>query len=151
MTQTVTLHFDAEPMLIRVVRKQAAAAATALGATEQRAGSIELAVGEALSNAYVHGYGRASGPIELEIAYEGHTFGITIHDTGRGLPTFPASLNPRDGGRWGLQVIHELMDDAVLCPGPSGVGTTVRMSIRLSGETEEISNAHRFRREPWWQ
>lgn len=111
-------------------------------------------MGEALSNAYIHGYGSASGPIELEIAYEGHTFGITIHDAGRGLPpvpTFPASLNPRAGRGWGLKVIHELMDNAVLCPGPSGVGTTVRMSIRLSGEAEGISHGDRFRREPWWQ
>lgn len=152
MTQTVTLHFHTEPVLMRVVRKQIAAAATALGATERRAGRIELAVSEALSNAHFHGYEGAPGPVEVEIAYEGDTFGVTIHDEGQGLPSaphVPVAPDPRTGGGWGLQVIKELMDEMVLCPGPNGVGTTVRMSIHLGDAGEE--DHHRFRREPYWQ
>ena len=134
MTQTVTLHFDTEPVVMRVVRKQTAAAATALGGTARNAECVEVAVGEALSNARDHGYGGASGPVELEIACKGDTFGVTIHDAGRGMPFaphFPAAPDPRLGGGWGLQVIRELMDEAVLGAGPKGVGTTIRMSIRF--------------------
>ena len=157
MTQTVTLRFLTEPVLMRVVRKQTATAATALGATEQHAGWIELAVGEALANAHVHGYEGAPGPVELEIAYEGDAFGVTIRDEGMGLPfasDFPAAPDPRQGGGWGLQVIKELMDEVVLCPGAKGVGTTIRMSIRLGNGAavdQQGDHHHRFRREPHWQ
>ena len=155
MTQTLTLRFLTDPVLIRVVRKQTATAAAALGATEQCAGWIEVAVSEALANAYVHGYEGVPGPVEVEIAYEGDTFGVTIHDEGRGLPSaphVPVAPDPRTGGGRGLQVIKELMDDAILCPGPNGVGATVRMSIRLGdgGEADQPGD-HRFRREPYWQ
>lgn len=156
MTQIVTLHFDTEPVVMRVVRKQTAAAAAALGGTARNAEWVEVAVSEALANAHVHGYGGAAGPVELEIACEGDTFGVTIHDAGRGMPFaphFPAAPDPRTGGGWGLQVIKELMDEAALCSGPNGVGTTVRMSIHLgdSGEADQQGNDHRFRREPFWQ
>lgn len=156
MTQTVTLRFLSEPVLMRVVRKQTAAAATALGGTEQHAGWIELAVSEALCNAHIHGYRGAPGPVELEIAYEGEMFRVTIRDEGTGFPfasDFPAAPDPRQGGGWGLQVIKELMDEVVLRPGAKGVGTTVRMSIRLGNgaEVDQQGDHHRFRREPHWQ
>lgn len=156
MAQTVTLHFHTEPLLMRVVRKQTAAAASALGASALCAGWIELAVGEALANARDHGYCGAPGPVELDIAYGDNSLTVSIHDEGKGLscaPDFPTAPDPRGGGGWGLQVIKELMDDAELhCPGPKGVGTTVRMSIRLGSEagTNQRVGDHP-RREPWWQ
>lgn len=155
MTHTVTLHFHTEPLLMRVVRRQTAAAAAALGATAASAGRIEVAVGEALANAHDHGYGGAPGPVELEIAFEGDLFGVTIYDAGRGLldvPHFPAAPDSRRNSGWGLKVIKELMDEAVLRPGPKGVGTTLRMSVRLGREAEANQRGEDyFRREPWWQ
>jgi len=116
-----------------MVRKQVAAAARAAGAVELDAGRVELAVGEALTNAHDHGYGGAPGAIELEIAYEPHRFAVTVHDEGPGTQ-FPDPPDRRTGGGYGLQVIKELMDETDFQrSGPTGRGTTVHMAIRLRG------------------
>ncbi|MHB8732679.1 MAG: ATP-binding protein [bacterium] len=131
MAHVVSLHFEAAPVLLRMVRKQVAAAARAAGAVELDAQRVEMAVGEALTNARDHGYGGLPGPIELEIAYEPRRFAVTVHDEGRG-PRFPDAPDRRTGNRYGLQVIKELMDETILQrSGPTGRGTTVRMAIRL--------------------
>jgi len=135
MAHVVKLHFQTDPIMLRMVRKQVVAAASAVGAVERDAGRVGLAVGEALVNAHDHGYGGAPGPIELEIAYEPHRFTVTVHDEGRGLPLgpqFPDPPDPRTGHGYGLQLVKELMDEAELQdPGPKGRGATVRMAIRL--------------------
>jgi serine/threonine-protein kinase RsbW len=135
MSHVVKLHFQTDPVLLRIVRKQIVAAASAVGAMEHDVARVELAVGEALANAHDHGYGGTPGPIELEIAYEPHRFAVTVHDEGPGLPLgpqFPDPPDPRTGTGYGLQVIKELMDEAELqYSGPKGRGTTVRMAIRL--------------------
>ncbi len=135
MAHVVKLRFQTDPVLLRIVRKQVVAAASAVGAKERDAGRVGLAVGEALVNAHDHGYGGTPGPIELEIAYEPHRFTVTVHDEGSGLPLgaqFPDPPNPPTGYGYGLQLVKELMDEAeLLDPGPKGRGTTVRMAIRL--------------------
>jgi anti-sigma regulatory factor (Ser/Thr protein kinase) len=133
MAHTMKLHFDTEPIIMRAVRKQAATAATVFGATEYQAGRIELAVGEALSNAQDHGYDGKVGPIELEIAYALHQFAVTIHDRGKefSIAQWPEPPDPRTGNGYGLHIIKQLMDEADFQDaGPSG-GTTLRMAIRL--------------------
>ncbi len=135
MAHVVSLRFKAAPVLLRIARKQVAAAARAVGAGELDAGRVELAVGEALANAHDHGYGGAPGPIELEITYEPHRFAVTVRDEGPGLPSgrqFPDLPDRRTGNGYGLQVINELMDETELQrSGPTGRGTTIRMAIRL--------------------
>ena len=135
MAYVVSLRFEAAPVLLRIVRKQVAAAARAVGAVELDAERVESAVGEALANAHEHGYGGAPGPIELEITYEPHRFAVTVRDEGPGLPPglqFPDLLDRRTGNRYGLQVINELMDETEFQrSGPTGRGATVRMAIRL--------------------
>ncbi len=133
MAHVVSLHFEAAPVLLRMARKQVAAAARAAGAVELDAERVELAVGEALTNAHDHGYGGVPGPIEVEIVCEPHRFGVTVHDEARGA-RFPDPPDRRAGNGYGLQVIKELMDDTeLLRSGPTGRGTTVRMAIRLGG------------------
>ena len=120
---------------MHVARKQTRAAATALGATTTDAGRIELAVGEALSNARDHGYDGTPGPVNLEIAYADNRFAVTINDVGTGLPFephFPDPPNPQMSKGYGLQVIKELMDEAELEHSePKGRGTTIRMAMTL--------------------
>jgi anti-sigma regulatory factor (Ser/Thr protein kinase) len=130
----VRLHFETEPVSLRMVRKQAAAA-MAVGAPACDAQKIELAVGEALANAYFHAYDGTRGPMDLEIVYDGARFAITVHDHGKGLPfapEFPAPPDPAEGGGYGLTVIKGLMDEAQFVPpGPTGRGTVVQMAIRV--------------------
>jgi anti-sigma regulatory factor (Ser/Thr protein kinase) len=138
MTHTMRLDFDADPLTMRMARKQVGAAARAVGADEYDAGRIELAVAEALANVYAHAYGRAAGPVGVEIAYEPGRLCVTVQDAGRRLgtpfePRFPDPPDPRLGTGYGLYIIKELMDEAELAhAGPGGHGTAVRMGIRLT-------------------
>ena len=131
----MNLRFETEPLTLRIARKMAAAAASAVGAADFDAQRIELAVGEALSNAYLHAYDQAAGPVELEIAYETHRLVATVHDEGKGLPfepKFPEPPDPARGNGYGLHVIRELVDEAgIQHPGIKGRGTSLRMAIRL--------------------
>jgi anti-sigma regulatory factor (Ser/Thr protein kinase) len=93
-------------------------------------------VGEALSNAFIHAYGRSVGPLEIDMAFDGSQFSVIVHDRGKPLTarlsipkTIPADKG--QGGR-GLYVIGQLMDEAeVLHPGPRGNGTAIRMVKRV--------------------
>src|ERR1700756_4338914 len=101
----VVLRFETEPVTLRIVRKQAATAAAALGASQVETRRIELAVDEALVNAYIHAYEGGLGPVEMEIAYDGSRFAITIHDEGKGPPwrtISPGPLDPETGKSYGL-------------------------------------------------
>lgn len=130
----VVLHFETEPVSLRVARKQIAAAAGALGASELDARRVELAAGEALTNAYRHAYGEAEGPVDVEILHDGDRFVIVVHDEGQGRPCeggLAAPPDPKTGGGYGLRVIRELMDEAEISPRAEGRGTCVRMGLRL--------------------
>lgn len=57
--------------MLRIARKLAAAAALALGAPGQTVFELEVALGEVLSNAYIHAYGeRSRGQIRMHLAFE---------------------------------------------------------------------------------
>jgi serine/threonine-protein kinase RsbW len=126
----------AEPLAMRMARKQAAAAAVAVGASDYDARRIELAVGEALSNVRRHAYDSTPGPIEMEITHDGGRLAVAVHDEGKGLPfepRFPGLPQAHTGGGgYGLYVIKEVVDDArIEHPGGKGRGTSVHMAILL--------------------
>lgn len=133
----VTLKFVTDPTVFHIVRKSIAAAAIAEGMSRDGASEIEVAVGEALSNAYIHAYGRDVGPLEIDLGSDGACVTILIHDHGKPLtdrPAIPSTLPQRGDGRGGrgLYIIGYLMDEAeVLHPGPRGMGTAIRMVKRI--------------------
>lgn len=133
----VTLKFVTDPAVFHIVRKSIAAAAIAEGMSREAASEIEVAVGESLSNAYIHAYGREAGPLKITLAFDGECVTILIHDDGKPLtdrPAIPSALPQRGNGRGGrgLYIIGHLMDHAeVLHPGPRGKGTAIRMVKRI--------------------
>lgn len=136
MPWEVTLKFVTDPRVFHVIRRSVSAAAIAEGMPVDVAREVEIAVGETLSNAFIHAYGRSVGPLQIDLAFDGSDFSITVHDSGKPLtdrPSIPKTL-PADkgqGGR-GLYVIGQLMDEAeVLHPGPRGNGTAIRMVKRV--------------------
>ncbi|MGH2397810.1 MAG: ATP-binding protein [bacterium] len=137
MPWEVTLKFVTDPAVFHIVRKSLAAAAVAEGMSRDAASEIEVAVGEALSNAYIHAYGRDVGPLEIDLASDGARVTILIHDHGKPLtdrPAIPGTLPQRGDGRGGrgLYLIGRLMDEAeVIHPGPRGRGTAIRMVKRV--------------------
>jgi anti-sigma regulatory factor (Ser/Thr protein kinase) len=120
----VTLHALADPTVFPVIRKMAAAAARSLGASMLEAADVELSVGEALANVYVHAYGGHPGPVAISIDFDGIVITISVRDEGRGTP------DPLEMGR-GLTLLQELTDGIMLHDAPDGAGAVLRITRRL--------------------
>jgi len=136
MAWQVTLEFVTDPAVFHVIRKTIVAAALAEGTSADAAGEIEVAVGEALSNAFIHAYDHSVGPLEIDLTFDGARLTVLVHDHGKALtdrPTVPSTLPaPTGRGGRGLFIIGQFMDEAeVLHPGPRGPGTAIRMVKRL--------------------
>jgi anti-sigma regulatory factor (Ser/Thr protein kinase) len=67
------------------IRRAAAAAAAEHGLAGRALEQFELAVSEALTNAVLHAYPRAPGPVSLELECDGDEIRATIADEGMGL------------------------------------------------------------------
>jgi PAS domain S-box-containing protein len=95
------------------------------GASREETFAINLAAGEACSNAIEHAYGPADAELEIEADLADDRVAVTVRDFGRW-------RRPRgeDRGR-GLVLMRGLMDDVEIIHGDNG--TTVRMSRRLAG------------------
>jgi anti-sigma regulatory factor (Ser/Thr protein kinase) len=130
-----SLHTDTAPHHVRIVRKVLAATLTASGADRSFVTDVEIAVGEALANAYRHGYVGAPGPIEIDIAgvwvgATAMTWTISVHDHGRGVtpPIVPEALAPHSASGMGLYLIAKLMDRVTIVVNPAtGKGVSITM------------------------
>lgn len=136
MAWTITIRLYSHPEALRTLRKLVDAAAQSVGASEADAFDLEVAVGEAVTNAYVHAYGgRRKGKVEVDIGFDGTNFLVAVHDSGKPVTdkiTIPARLpEPGRGGR-GLYLIGKLMDGVeIIHPDRRGRGTAVKMVKRL--------------------
>lgn len=131
------VRLDASPGSLRVARKIASTAALAAGATHMAAFELETALGEALTNAFVHAYGGdPRGRIVVRFEFEDGGMHVTIRDGGRMLravPAIPKDVSPEETAGRGLFIMSKLMDRVeVIHPDRRGRGTAIRMSKRLS-------------------
>lgn len=130
----VDVRLDARPDSIRLTRRLAVPAALAAGLPSHAAFNLEVALGEALINAYQHAYGeRGRGKIVVTFALEDAGLTVTVRDFGKALPRPPrvpqAVSHVEDRGR-GLLLIGRLTDDVeVIHPVRNGRGTAVRMRV----------------------
>ena len=146
---------DARLDLMRAARKCVAAMARTFGASRAAAFDIEVALGEALANAYVHAYrGDGRGRIAIRLACDPASgLALTVRDRGRRLPARPripeAVPASRRRGR-GLFLINRMMDGVeVIHPASRTGGTLVRMTKRLGrGASRSREAASRSAREP---
>lgn len=132
------VRLDAHAGSLRAARKIAAAAARAAGATQRAAFELETALGEALTNAFLHAYGGdPRGRITIRLEFRERSIQVTVRDGGRALDTVPAvptDVAPDQPGGRGLFVMSRLMDRVeVIHPDRRGRGTAIRMSKRLGG------------------
>lgn len=134
--RVIDVRLDAEPEVLRASRKLVAAAARAMGASRVAAFDLEIALGEALANAYDHAYGSAGrGRIRIRLAFDGAGLIATVTDMGarlRSRPRIPRQVPLRNRRGRGLFLMSRLMDDLeVIHPVQDGRGTAVRMTKRL--------------------
>lgn len=100
------------------------------GGSEEEAAELELAAGEALTNAYRHAYRNTHGPVRLELSHDDRKIQIDIHDEGdvvAGELKIPSTVL-QAGEHCGLFLIGQLTDHAeIVHPRNERGGTTVRM------------------------
>jgi len=135
MAWTLTIRVYSEPTAMRTVRKLVNSAARMVGGSEQEAYDLEVAVGEAVTNAYLHAYeGKPEGKIDVDLGYDGKAFLVSVHDGGKPVTaaiTVPQSPPERGHGR-GLYLIGQLMDEVqIVQPDRDGRGVAVRMSKQI--------------------
>ena len=134
---SMDVRLDAYPGSLRIARKIAATAALTAGATRMAAFELETALGEALTNAFLHAYGGdPRGRIVIRFEFVDGGLRVTVRDGGRTLhaiPPIPKEVTPGlESGR-GLYLMSRLMDDVeVIHPDRRGRGTAIRMTKRLS-------------------
>lgn len=131
----LALRVRIDPQMVRLVRKMGRLISDEAGLNEHDAMAVEVSIGEALSNTFVHAYDGSSGPVDVEFAREQGVLIIEVRDAGprrQQVPVVP-SHSPRPGqtGR-GLYLIGHLMDRIEITPAlATGEGTRVRMSKRI--------------------
>jgi anti-sigma regulatory factor (Ser/Thr protein kinase) len=131
------VRIDAYPGSLRIARKIASTAALAAGASRMAAFELETALGEALTNAFVHAYGGdPRGRIVVRFEFADGGMHVTIRDGGRTLdaiPAIPEDVAPEETTGRGLFIMSKLMDRVeVIHPDRRGRGTAIRMSKRLA-------------------
>lgn len=103
--------------------------ATQLGASQRSVDDLVQAVDEASGNILVHGYGGASGPIELEVERRGDAIAIRLLDRARPYdPTAGPKPDPaapprriREGGMGvGVHLMRTMMDEVHHAARPDG-------------------------------
>jgi anti-sigma regulatory factor (Ser/Thr protein kinase) len=115
----------ARPSSLRLVRDAIRGLASRLRLDEDRLFALNVAVGEAVSNAVEHAYGAEPGTVYLRLRRDGTTLRVEIADHGRWRPDRPGGA----GGR-GLAVMRGLVENLEVTTGPRG--TTVRFAIPLA-------------------
>ena len=122
---SIALRLPADPTALAQLRRRIGRFLQTSRADHREEFEIILAVSEAAMNAIEHAYGPADAEFELEASVAGGEFRAVVRDFGRW-----RERRGDDRGR-GLTIMHELMDDVEVKPGPSG--TTVRMRRRIHG------------------
>ena len=113
MRWAVSLRMESHPESLRVARRLVHTMALLAGASGSEASEIELAAGEALSNAHRHAYPDGVGLVEVDVQAFQSELAVTIHNDGREVspPIVPSALPASNSpsGR-GLYLISRIMD-----------------------------------------
>lgn len=137
----LTLQAQIDAQAVRVLRRMSRAACDDAGFDEFEAGAIEVALGEVLSNAFLHAYGGTPGPVEVETIVERGFIALTVRDDGRlraAAPRIPTNLGVGIAAGRGLYLISRLMDETeVIHPARGGSGTVVQMVKRSRRHADE--------------
>ena len=116
------------------MRRHAAAFASAVGAPEETARAVALAVSETVSNAVLHAYaGREPGRVSVSCRAERECLVVEVTDEGPGV----AARDDSPGVGHGLALVGALAQTLEVAPRTDGPGTTVTMSFAAAAEPPE--------------
>ncbi|MDD7937080.1 SpoIIE family protein phosphatase [Actinomycetospora lutea] len=140
------LTLPARPDALAGLRRQTARWARAVGLTEVALGDLQLALGEAATNAVEHGYRHDDGGGEVEVRLARRADGSTeaaVVDHGSWRP---APADPGFRGR-GLTLLREVSRDATVTTSPDG-GTRVAFRIEPGDDEPGPATARGQEQEP---
>jgi anti-sigma regulatory factor (Ser/Thr protein kinase)/putative methionine-R-sulfoxide reductase with GAF domain len=120
------LTVPALPQSLRTVRREVGRWLRATDATVNDVMDLQVAVGEACSNAVEHAYGAAAGRVRVTMRVAGPEVHVQVVDTGRWRPE-----RPGDHGR-GLILMRSLTDAVEVTNGPDGTTVTLRRTLGRS-------------------
>lgn len=137
MPSTVRIEIDSSVQQIARVQRVLGEALTEHGVDARRRDELELAVGEAVANAIVHGNGSQPGRrVRVDIILDAGELTVDVGDEGAGFD--PAALpDPRAAERLleprgrGVLLMTGAVDQ-VLCLPRDGGGSLVRLRARLA-------------------
>lgn len=108
-----------------------------LDPTLEELADIKTAVSEAVTNSIIHGYGGASGDIEMRGSIDGREVSVEILDFGVGIEDIEKAMEPMfttrpdiDRSGMGFAFMEAFMDDLEVESKP-GEGTRIIMKKRL--------------------
>jgi anti-anti-sigma factor len=104
----------AEPHVVATLRRFVGQWATRSGASDEEAGDLVLAVGEAVTNVVEHAYTSTGGQVGVEASVRQGVARIVVRDRGRWRPS-----RPDEGGR-GLLMMQALVEKVDVVSGPGG-------------------------------
>lgn len=124
----------AVPSAVGQMRRRAAAFASAVGASEEMAHAVALAVSETVTNAVIHAYaGREPGRVSVSCQADGERLVVEVIDEGAGV----AARDDSPGVGHGLAMVGALAQRLEVAPRPDGPGTAVTMSFAAAAQPPE--------------
>jgi stage II sporulation protein AB (anti-sigma F factor) len=136
----MSLEFPSLPANVQFARMAVAIFASQLDFTVDQIEEIKVAISEAVSNAVIHGYQNAPGPVHINALLYLDRLQITVSDNGTGIDDVSWALQPAhttDVNRMGLGLVfmQEYMDNLCL-DSALGQGTRVSMTKMLAPRQE---------------
>ena len=135
----VRLEFESCSKNEEFARVVAAVFMSRLDPTLEETQDVKTAVSEAVTNAIIHGYGKETGEVFLDMTAdpEEKTLTVCVTDTGAGIPDVKKAMEPlyttdTTGERSGMGfTVMETFMDKVTVRSKEGKGTSVTMVKRL--------------------
>jgi len=134
----ISVQVMSDPRLLKPIRGLVRNYTSSMGFDEERTDAIVLAVDEACTNAIRHAYGgNAKRKICLSLHADKRWMEIEVKDDGKPAPKDcipvhpqqPPSMEALKPGGLGVQLIFDVFDDVVFCPGAKR-GNLVLMRAR---------------------
>jgi anti-sigma regulatory factor (Ser/Thr protein kinase) len=117
------LTVPADPSVLQGIRRSLRGVARDLGINPDKSEELQVAVGEAMSNAIEHAYDSDPGTIHLQVRRDDARLVVEVEDRGRWRPRRPG----RQG--YGLRLMRTLMDG--MSVDTTATGTTIRLTLTL--------------------
>lgn len=123
--EAIDVTLPAEVTSLAHTRRMLERLAQDLGFDEARTAAMQVAVGEAATNAIQHAYGAMPGTVRLRARTEGRFLQVEVEDAGRWRPARAGA-----GGVHGLELMRALADAVDIAS--TEHGTTVRLAFAMA-------------------